>query len=56
MIEINQDILDKIQSWLSKTIEEFNGWEFDGDGVIILLNGRVIERYPFKEFKELINE
>jgi hypothetical protein len=46
--------LDIIQSWLSDTTEPFDDWDFNGEELIILLEGNIIERYTKKEMKNFI--
>lgn len=37
--------LDEIASWLRDTTEEYDDWDWDGEVLIIFLNGKPIERY-----------
>lgn len=46
--------IDMIQSWLSKTTEAFDDWNYDGNELIIILNNKVIERYSKSDIKEFI--
>jgi hypothetical protein len=46
--------LDIIQSWLSDTTEPFDDWDFNGEELIILLEGNIIERYTKKEMENFI--
>lgn len=46
--------LDIIQSWLSDTTEPFDEWDFNGEELLILLNGNIIERYTKKEMANFI--
>lgn len=46
--------VDIIQSWLSDTTEPFDEWDFNGEGLLILLNGIIIERYTKKEMTNFI--
>jgi hypothetical protein len=46
--------LDIIQSWLSDTTEPFDDWDFNGEELLILLKGNIIERYTKKEMVNFI--
>lgn len=46
--------LDIIQSWLSDTTEPFDDWDYDGDELVILLRGNIIERYAKEEMEIFI--
>lgn len=46
--------LDAIQSWLPRTTEEFDDWYYDVEELIIILKGRVIERYDNKTIDEIL--
>jgi len=41
----NQDELDKIQSWLADTTQEFDDWDWNGTELVVFLNGKAIEKY-----------
>lgn len=40
-----QSKLDKIQFWLSRTTESFDDWDFNGNELFILKNGKVLEYF-----------
>lgn len=40
-----QSKLDKIQFWLSRTTESFDDWDFNGNELLILKNGKVLEYF-----------
>ena len=46
--------LSKIESWLSKTTEEFDDWDWDGETLTLFLNSEVIEKYDKDEVYENI--
>jgi hypothetical protein len=46
--------LDLIQFWLSKTTEEFDEWDYNGEELIIFLSEEAIERYDNKTIDELL--
>jgi len=46
--------LDRIQKWLSETTEPFDGWDYDGEELVILFEGKIIERYTKDEIKDFI--
>ena len=46
--------LDIIQSWLSDTTEPFDDWDFNGEELLILLKGNIIERYTKEEMVNFI--
>lgn len=48
--------LDLIQYWLSRTTEEFDDWHYDGEELIIILKGKVIERYDNESLKIILQE
>ena len=53
--EMNQQKrLDSIQFWLSRTTEEFDEWFYDGEELIIIFRGKVIERYDNKSIDEIL--
>jgi hypothetical protein len=49
-----QERLDSIQFWLSRTTEEFDEWYYDGEELIIRLRGEVFERYDNKTIDEIL--
>jgi|APIni6443716594_1056825.scaffolds.fasta_scaffold67670_2 hypothetical protein len=49
-----QERLDSIRFWLSRTTEEFDEWCYDGEELIIILRGKVIERYDNKLIDEIL--
>lgn len=51
-----QEILDLIRFWLSKTTEEFDDWYYGGVELIIILKGKVIERYDNESLKIILQE
>jgi len=51
---VNQRELDIIQSWLSDTTESFDEWDFNGEELIILYKGTIIERYTKEEMINFI--
>lgn len=44
--------LDKIQSWLSDTTEEFDDWDWDGSELQLFLDGECIEKYSKETLEE----
>ena len=53
--EMNQqERLDSIWFWLSRTTEEFDDWFYDGEELIIIFRGKVIERYDNKSIDEIL--
>lgn len=46
--------IDIIRSWLSRTTEDFDDWNYDGNELIIILNNKVIERHSESDIKEFI--
>lgn len=48
--------LDLIQKWLSETTEPFNDWDYDGEELIILFKGIIIERYTKEEMTNFIKD
>jgi len=48
-----QNELDKIQFWLSRTTEPFDDWEWDGNTLVVWLNGKPIERYSQNDVAQL---
>ena len=51
---VEQKKLDAIQSWLARTTEPFDDWEYDGEGLAIFLNGKRIEYYSNKDINRFI--
>lgn len=51
-----QEKLDLIQYWLSQTTEEFDDWYYDGEELIIILRGKIIERYDNESLKIILQE
>lgn len=49
-----QEKLDKLKFWLSKTTEEFDDWDYDGEELIIFLRDEAIEKYKESDLKEFI--
>lgn len=45
-----------IEAWLADTTEEFDDWDWDGEELLIFLNGDVIERYPYEDLLQIIPE
>ncbi|MBN2571837.1 MAG: hypothetical protein JXA68_06885 [Ignavibacteriales bacterium] len=41
--------LDIIQYWLSDTAEPFDDWDYNGEELVLLLKGNIIERYTKEE-------
>ena len=53
--EMNQqERLDSIQFWISRTTEEFDEWFYDGEELIIIFRGKVIERYDNRSIDEIL--
>lgn len=50
-----QEQLDLIDSYLRKTTEPYDDWDWDGESLIVLLDGQVIEEYSYDELKEFID-
>jgi uncharacterized protein YacL (UPF0231 family) len=48
--------LDRIQSWLARTTEEFDDWDYNGEELIIILRDKIIERYNNLDIKEILEE
>lgn len=46
--------LDLIARFLHFTTEPFDDWDWDGKELIIILNNKIIERYTFRDLKEII--
>ncbi len=46
--------LDVIQSWLFETTEPFDDWDYDGEELVILLKGNIIEIHAKEEMKIFI--
>ena len=51
-----QSRLDEIQYWVSRTTEDFDEWYYDGEELIIILRGKVIERYDNESLKIILQE
>jgi hypothetical protein len=51
-----QERLDSIQFWLSRTTEDFDEWYYDGEELIIILRGKVIEQYDNESLKIILQE
>jgi hypothetical protein len=51
-----QERVDSIQHWLSRTTEEFDDWQYDGEELIIILRGKIIERYDNESLKIILQE
>jgi hypothetical protein len=47
-----QTKLDSIQFWLARSTEDFDGWHYDGEELVIILREKEIERYD----NEVIND
>lgn len=47
---------DLICSFLKTTTEPFDDLEWDGKILNVWLNGKIIERYSYKDLKELISK
>jgi len=50
----NQELLDKISFWLTRTTEYFDEWDCDGDELLIFLKGKIIERYSYRDMMEFL--
>ncbi len=50
----NQELLDKISFWFARTTECFDDWDWDGNELLIFLNGKIIERYSYRDIMELL--
>lgn len=53
-LQKEQQRLDTIQFWLSRTTESFDAWDYDGTELVVFINNKAIERYSNKEIKKFI--
>jgi len=51
-----QNKLDKIQFWLSRTTEFFDDWDFNGKELSIIKNNEVIEFYDKESVIKILRE
>lgn len=55
-MEMNlQDQYDMIRSYFKTTTEPYDDLDWDGESLIVLLNGEVIEEYSYEQLKEYID-
>ena len=47
---------DLIHSYFKTTTEPFDELDWDGDTLLVLSNGKIIEKYSYEELKEIIEE
>lgn len=50
----NQELLDKISFWFARTTECFDEWDWDGIELLIYLQGKIIERYSYRDIMEFL--
>lgn len=54
-MEVNiQEQYDLIRAYFKTTTEPFDELDWDGDTLLVLLDGKVIEKYTYNELKEII--
>lgn len=53
---VEQRKLDLVQKWLAETTEPFDDWDYDGEELIILFEGKIIERYTNVEMINFIKD
>lgn len=41
-----------VQSWLSDTAQDYDDWDWDGDFLVIILDGEVVEEYNRQTVEE----
>jgi len=51
----SQEQYDKIYSFFKSTTEPFDELDWDGNSLLVFLNGNKIEEYSLKDLRELIN-
>lgn len=51
-----QSKLDKIQFWLSRTTESFDDWDFNGNELLILKNGKVLEYFDEETINTILRD
>ena len=52
----DQRKLDLIQSWLARTIEAFDNWDYDGKELTIFFKNISIEKYTNNDIREFLKE
>lgn len=53
-LKFKQNQLDVIDSWLRRTTEPFDDWEWDEEYLYIFLNNNLIEKYDRNDLMDFI--
>ncbi|MCU0443945.1 MAG: hypothetical protein MUE85_03445 [Microscillaceae bacterium] len=50
----NPEQSDPILLWIANTIEEYDDWKYDSEGISIFLKGELIAKYYYEDLAQVI--